>query len=41
MPLIIPKDLISQEVLERENIFTMDENRAGTQDIRPLKIAIV
>ncbi len=41
MPLIIPKDLISQETLEKENIFIMDENRAGTQDIRPLKIAIV
>ena len=41
MPLIIPKDLINKEVLERENIFTMNENRATNQDIRPIKVAIV
>ncbi|WP_138160506.1 homoserine O-acetyltransferase/O-succinyltransferase family protein [Peptoniphilus catoniae] len=41
MPLIIPKDLISQDILKKEKIFTMDESRADTQDIRPLKIAIV
>ena len=41
MPLIIPKDLIVEEVLERENIFTMRDSSAKEQDIRPLYIAIV
>lgn len=41
MPLIIPKDLIVEEVLERENIFTMRDSSAKKQDIRPLRIAIV
>lgn len=41
MPLIIPKDLIVEEVLERENIFTMMDSSAKEQDIRPLNIAIV
>ena len=41
MPLIIPKDLIVEEVLERENIFTMRDSSAKEQDIRPLRIAIV
>ena len=41
MPLIIPKDLISESVLKEEKIFTMDQERADSQDIRPLKIAIV
>ncbi|NMW85288.1 homoserine O-succinyltransferase [Peptoniphilus sp. AGMB00490] len=41
MPLIIPKDLIVEEVLERENIFTMRDSCASKQDIRPLNIAIV
>lgn len=41
MPVIIPKNLISKEKLDSENIFTMDYNRALSQDIRPLKIGIV
>lgn len=41
MPLIVPKDLIVEEVLERENIFTMRDSSAREQDIRPLNIAIV
>jgi len=41
MPLIIPNDLPAAETLQRENIFTMHEGRAVTQDIRPLKIVIV
>lgn len=41
MPLIIPRDLIVEEVLERENIFTMRDSSAKEQDIRPLSIAIV
>jgi len=41
MPLIIPKDLIVEEVLERENIFTIKDSSAAKQDIRPLSVAIV
>lgn len=36
MPLIIPRDLIVEEVLQRENIFTMRDSSAIKQDIRPL-----
>ncbi len=41
MPIRIPNDLPARTILEKENIFIMDENRAYTQDIRPLKIALV
>lgn len=41
MPLIIPNKLPAADVLQTENIFTMDRARAMTQDIRPLKIVIV
>lgn len=41
MPLILPKHLINADILESENIFTIDFDKASTQDIRPLKIAIV
>ncbi|RVU54845.1 homoserine O-acetyltransferase/O-succinyltransferase family protein [Anaerosphaera multitolerans] len=41
MPLIIPRDLIGEDVLQRENIFVIGENRAQSQDIRPIKVAIV
>ena len=41
MPLIIPKDLIGEEVLKQEKIFIMDQERAKKQDIRPIRIAIV
>lgn len=41
MPLIIPKELIVEDVLERENIFTMRDSSAKEQDIRPLSVAIV
>jgi len=41
MPINIPSDLPACSALERENIFVMTEKRAVTQDIRPLKIAIV
>ncbi|MCY6371405.1 homoserine O-acetyltransferase MetA [Clostridium ganghwense] len=41
MPIVIPKDLPAAEILENENIFVMNEQRALHQDIRPLKIAIV
>jgi homoserine O-succinyltransferase len=41
MPIKIPDMLPAFETLESENIFVMSENRANTQDIRPLKIAIL
>lgn len=41
MPIKIPSDLPAKEILNKENIFTMDEGRAYAQDIRPLKIALV
>lgn len=41
MPIKIPMSLPAAEKLINENIFVMDEDRAGTQDIRPLKIAIL
>ena len=41
MPLIIPDSLPASGALQKENIFTMNRGRAGTQDIRPLKIIIV
>ena len=41
MPIKIPSDLPAAKILQEENIFIMDELRAHTQDIRPLKIAIL
>ncbi|EGS31354.1 homoserine O-succinyltransferase [Peptoniphilus sp. oral taxon 375 str. F0436] len=41
MPLILPDQLIDQEVLNQENIFTMTQDQANHQDIRPIKILIV
>lgn len=41
MPIIIPKQLPAHDKLRRENIFVMDSVRAGTQDIRPIEIAIL
>lgn len=41
MPIKIPASLPANSVLQRENIFVMDEERADHQDIRPLKIAIL
>jgi len=41
MPIKIPKGLPAAEILENENIFVMDEERAFHQDIRPLKIAVL
>jgi len=37
MPIKIPDALPATEILSRENIFVMGENRAIHQDIRPLK----
>ena len=41
MPLNVPDKLPAIEILLKENIFVMDESRATSQDIRPLKIAIL
>lgn len=41
MPIQIPNDLPATGVLQQENIFVMTENRAITQDIRPLEIVVV
>ena len=41
MPLILPDHLIDQDLLEEERIFTMTQDQASHQDIRPIKIAIV
>lgn len=41
MPLKIPEELPAYSVLKGENIFVMNDKRADTQDIRPLKIAIL
>ncbi|MBR4630556.1 MAG: homoserine O-succinyltransferase [Treponema sp.] len=41
MPIKIQSDLPARSILENENIFVMTEKRASTQDIRPLKIAII
>ena len=41
MPIRIAKDLPVKKILEEENIFVMDEDRAMSQDIRPLEVVIL
>ena len=41
MPIKTQGDLPVKEILERENIFVMDEKRAMHQDIRPLSVLIL
>ncbi len=41
MPINIQKDLPARAILEEENIFVMDEERAIHQDIRPLSIILL
>ena len=41
MPIKVKGDLPAKAVIEQENIFIMDEKRAISQDIRPLKIGIL
>ena len=41
MPIKIPGALPAKETLIGERIFVMDEDRASSQDIRPLRIAIL
>lgn len=41
MPIKIDNELPARKTLESENIFVMEETRATTQDIRPLRILIL
>ena len=41
MPIQIPNDLPATGILQQENIFVMAEQRASTQDIRPLEIVLL
>ncbi len=41
MPIKIPDNLPASKILNKENIFTITEDRAFHQDIRPLKIIIL
>ena len=41
MPIKIPNHLPAVDVLQQENIFVMTQNRAMSQDIRPLRILLV
>ena len=41
MPIQIPNDLPAAGILQQENIFVMPEDRAVTQDIRPLEIVVL
>lgn len=41
MPITIPNKLPAKQILEEENIFVMDNERADRQDIRPLTILIL
>lgn len=41
MPLTLPDKLPAIDLLKQENIFVMDTTRATSQDIRPLRIAVL
>ncbi len=41
MPIVIDKNIPAYSVLRDEQIFVMDRERAGKQDIRPIEIAIL
>lgn len=41
MPIKVYNNLPAKKIMEKENIFIMDEKRAVSQDIRPLKVAIL
>lgn len=41
MPIKIPNNLPATKILEGENIFVMDSDRAYSQDIRPLRLLIL
>lgn len=41
MPIVIPRKLPAVKILQKENIFIMNDKKAMKQDIRPLKILIL
>lgn len=41
MPINVQNDLPAKKIMEKENIFIMNETRAVTQNIRPLEIAVL
>lgn len=41
MPIRIPDQLPATDILRKENIFTMNESRAASQEIRPLRVLIL
>lgn len=41
MPIKIPDQLPALSILDNENIFVMSENRAASQEIRPMQVAIL
>jgi len=41
MPIKLPKDIPAFKILQEKNVFVMDEKRAKSQEIRPLRIGIV
>jgi homoserine O-succinyltransferase/O-acetyltransferase len=41
MPIKVKNNLPAKKIMEKENIFMMDESRAVMQDIRPLYIAVL
>src|SRR5574344_241636 len=41
MPLRLPDKLPAIEILKKENIFVMDETRAHSQEIRPLRVVVL
>ena len=41
MPIKIPSGLPAEKILEEENIFVINNIRADTQDMRPLKLLLV
>ena len=41
MPLRIPDKLPAIDILKQENIFVMTDQRATTQDIRPLRMVVL
>lgn len=41
MPIKIPKNLPAHDILTEENIFIMEDVRASSQDIRPLRLAVL
>lgn len=41
MPIKVKNGLPARDILEKENIFVVDENRALHQDIRPLQVCIL